>query len=457
MIGFLRIIKALIAHRFFYHMGTSRINIALYLVLRLLETLYLPFRTKANKTEDLGESAVKILQNLGPIYIKFGQSLSTRPDIIGENISGQLKNLQDKLPPFPAHIAKKTIENTFDKKINEIFAEFDDKEVAAASIAQVHRAKLISGEKVAVKILRPGIHKEYSDNIQMLYFMAKMAGFLAADSARLRFKDVIDLSKQIMVRELDLSLEAASLSQIGDNTKNDNETEIPEVFWEYTAPNVLVTKWLDGVSIYDTKELERRGIDKSEVSKKLAIMFFNQAYRDGYFHADLHPGNIFVTKTGNIGLIDFGVVGTIPEKDRIAVTEILYNFLKKDYMRIAQIHMDVGYIPKDSDLELFALNCRIIGEAIVGEELKNISVGKILGRLFKITKDFGMEVQPQLLLLQKTTIVVEGVGRMLNPELNMWKLAEPWVKKWAIKNISPEAKILRFLRGELDRFLSKML
>ena len=258
-----------------------------------------------------------------------------------------------------------------------------------------------------------------------------------------------------MHQELDFTLEAASASEMRDNAKNDDDIIIPKVYWDFTSHDILTTQWIEGISIYDKKALQKAGLDTIDISAKIAVMFFGQAYRDGVFHADLHPGNIFVCKDGRIALVDFGIMGRLPEKDRLAVAEILHAFLKRDYIRVAQIHIDVGYVPANTDLTLFAQNCRAIGEPIVGMSSHEISVGKLLTQLFKMTKTFGMETQPQLLMIQKTTVVVEGIGRMLNPDMNLWKLAEPWIKKWAIKNISPEAKILRMVKRILQELEQK--
>lgn len=439
----------------FKYGGRKRFGFVFYIKGRIYELILTPFRTSKYKSKNLGESLLKFMQNAGPIYIKFGQNLSTRPDIIGEEIAESLKKLQDKLPPFSEEEVKIALAEEFQSQ--DIFDDFDYKPVAAASIAQVHKAKLKSGEKVAVKILRPAIHKEYERDINFLYFCAKFSRFLISDSERLKPKEVVDLSKKIMECELDLLLEAANASELKNNMAKDNNIIIPDVFWNCSTKRILVSSWIDGVSVYNIKAIAKYNLDIEDISRKIAVMFFNQAYRDGVFHADLHPGNIMVTKEGKIALVDFGIVGRLPEKDRLAVSEILYCFIHKDYMRIAEIHEEVGYIPQGSDLELFAQRSRIIGETIVGSSLKNISVAKTLEHIFNLTKEFGMETQPQLLLLQKTTIVVEGIGRLLNPELNMWKLAEPWIKKWAAKNISPEAKVLRILKTELNRIWNKFV
>jgi len=455
MIDSLRIFTVMSLHQIFFHMGYKRLNFFVFVLGRLYEVLLFPFRKNRHKSNSLGEALLKTLQNAGPIYIKFGQTLSTRPDIIGEEVANYLRQLQDKLPPFASEKTRKILENEFGKPVNHIFSSFEDIPVAAASISQVHKAVLKDGKTVAVKVLRPGIKKKYERDIKLLYFWAKISIFLLKDAKRLKPLEIVKVSRNIMDHELDLLMEAAASSEMRDNCKNDSNILVPQVYWKYTTSIILTSEWIDGISIYDAELIKKAGLDTVTISQKIATMFFNQAYRDGFFHADLHPGNIMVTKDGNIALVDFGIVGRLPEKDRLAVTEILDGFLKKDYNRIARIHVNLGYIPHDADAGMFALRCRAIGEPIIGVSVQDISVANLLSRLFKITRDFGMEVQPQLLLLQKTTLVVEGIGRTLNPELNMWQLAEPWIKKWAAKNISPEAKILRILKGVIDKLVQK--
>ena len=415
--------------------------------------LLIPFRRAKHRAKN---KLINCIYDLGPIYIKFGQTLSTRPDIIGEEFANNLRQLQDNLPPFSFQIIRKIIETSFNKKLEEIFMNFDEKPIAAASISQVHKAILHNGHQVAVKVLRPEIHLLYSRDIKLLYFLSKFAKYIIQDVARLKPHDIIKSFENIMHQELDFMLEAASASEMRDNAKNDRDILVPKVYWEFTNTDVLTTEWLDGISIYDKEALEKAGLNIIDIAAKIAVMFFNQAYRDGVFHADLHPGNVMVCKDGRIGLVDFGIIGRLPEKDRLAVAEILHAFIKRDYMRVAQVHIDAGYVPANTDLALFAQSCRAIGEPIVGMSAKQISVGKLLTQLFKMTRTFGMETQAQLLMIQKTTVVVEGIGRMLNPDMNLWTLAEPWIKKWAVKNISPEAKILRVMKRVVTKLMEEV-
>ncbi len=420
--------------------------------------------------EDYGKRLIDCLSELGPIYIKFGQTLSTRPDLVGAEIAGYLRLLQDKLPPFDSGVAREIIEREFGE--NDVIpwldhgihnnnwiplqargmtiSYFNDTPIAAASISQVHKAQLATGEYVAVKILRPGIHKKYNRDIKLLYFLAKIISKFSK-AKRLKPIKVVDKFHETMRFELDLRLEAAASSELMDNMRNDINVIIPKIYWDLTSENILTTEWLEGTSIYDTSLLKELGLEPAKIAQNFAVMFFNQAYRDGFFHADLHAGNILVNKQGKIILLDFGIMGRLKEKDRLAVAESLFGFLNRDYKLVAKVHLRAGYIPSNTDLDLFAQSCRAVTEPIVGTPTKNISIGKLLAHLFKITEDFGMEVQPELLLLQKTLIMVEGIGRQLDGNVNMWQLAEPWIKKWAVKNLSPEAKLLRLVKHYLDR------
>jgi len=449
MLDLLRIITIISLYR----LGTNiRLGKLVFFVAKIYELILIPFRRKKHSVNRL----VNCLYDLGPIYVKFGQTLSTRPDIIGDELADSLRGLQDSLPPFDFSEVRRIIETSFNTKLEEIFLEFDEVSIAAASISQVHKAILHNGDKVAVKILRPEVHTLYCRDIKLLYSLAKLSQYVMKDISRLKLLEIVKSFEDTMYQELDFMLEAASASEIRDNAKNDRNVIIPKVYWDFTSADILITEWIDGISIYDKRALEGAGLDLIDISSKIALIFFNQAYRDGVFHADLHPGNVMVCKDGRIGLVDFGIIGRLPEKDRLAVAEILYAFIKRDYIRVAQIHIDAGYVPMDTDLGLFAQSCRAIGEPIVGMSAQDISVGKLLTQLFKMTKTFGMETQPQLLMIQKTTIVVEGIGRRLNSKMNLWKLAEPWIKKWALKNISPEAKILRFVKKVIREWVKQV-
>ncbi len=389
------------------------------------------------------ERLVNGLETLGPIYIKFGQALSTRPDLVGYETATQLKFLQDKLPPFPISLAQQAIQQEFGKSSEELFQKFWEEPIAAASISQVHKAQLFSGELIVLKILRPGIYKKYQCDLKLLYFIARLSSFFLPKLKRLKPLEVVNVFNETMQSELNLRLEAAAASELSDNFLGDTTIYIPKIYWALTTENILTTEWVEGASIYNTNDIVNYGLEPKQIAAKIAIIFFNQAYRDGFFHADLHPGNILIKPDGRIALLDFGITGRLAESDRISIGESLLGFLKRDYKLVASSHLKAGYIPPNTNLNLFAQYCRTICEPIIGLPIKQISIGKLLGELFQITQKFGMETQPQLLLLQKTMVMVEGIGQTLDPEINMWELATPWIKKWAVKNLSFEAKLLR--------------
>ncbi|MGI4775637.1 MAG: 2-polyprenylphenol 6-hydroxylase [Janthinobacterium lividum] len=455
IINLLRMLSVISKQRLLTHCDEFDLPIRVKIIGRFLELLLCPLVLFQRPLNDFGKRMSNCLEQLGPIYIKLGQTLSTRPDLVGAKIATSLKYLQDALPQFSSDIAKTIIKKEFDKEIKEIFTYFSEEVIASASIAQVHQAQLLSGELVAVKILRPGIRKKYMDDINLLFLFAKIGLKISKTMNRLRPLEVIEVFVNTMNQELDLRTEAAAMSEVADNSAMDLNICIPKIYWQFNSSNILVTQWIDGISIYDTEGLLKRNIDRVELSKNIAVMFFNQAYEYGLFHADLHPGNILVKDTGKIALLDFGIMGRLADTDRLAIAEILAAFLRRDYLRVAQVHIKNGYVPKITNPYSFASSCRTIYEPMIGVASKDISIGKLLMRLFEITKQFGMETQPQLLLLQKTMVIIEGIGQSLNPDLNMWELAKPWITKWAIKNLSPEAKILRTLKAMINQLLDK--
>lgn len=422
----------------------------LYSLFRILLILIYHQITPFNKIK--GEKLVLALQKMGPSFIKLGQTLSTRPDIIGEDIATQLSSLQDNISPFPSKIAIQIIENELGKKLEEIFLDFSFAPVAAASIAQVHKAITLDGKKVAVKILRPNIKKQLNRDIKLFKLLAKFINIL---KPRLKADKIVEILENTIKFELDFRLEAASASELRDNFQDSQEFYIPEIFWQYTSQKILVTEWIEGISIYDIDALKAAGFDLTDICKKFAISFFNQAFRDGFFHADMHPGNLFIDAKGRIAAVDFGIMGRMDKKTRIYIAEILRGFLNRDYKYVAKIHFDAGYVPATESQEQFTLALRSIGEPIIGQPLNKISVAKLLAQLFQITEDFNMETQPQLLLLQKTMVLVEGVGSMLNKDLNMWELAEPWIAKWAKNNLGFDAKIIELVKDLLEKYLGK--
>lgn len=409
-----------------------------------------------------GQRLAKALEHMGPSFIKLGQTLSIRADVVGDEIAADLAFLRDKLPPFPYGQARIMIEHDFGKPLASLFSAFEDVPVAAASIAQVHKAVTTEGKHVAVKILRPGIEKAFARDIALFFWIARMLETLRPSLRRLKPTEVIRTLEHSVRLEMDLRFEAAAASELKENCKNDEGFYVPEVDWQRTSHRILTLEWVDGIPIDNQPALIAAGHDLTKLSGQLAIIFFNQAYRDGYFHADLHPGNLFVNAKGEIVPVDFGIMGRLDKQTKVYVAEILRGFLKKDYYRVAQVHFTAGYVPSHQSLGDFQQACRSIGEPIVGLPLNRISIAHLLAQLFKITEDFEMETQPQLLLLQKTMVLVEGVGSILDPEVNMWKLAEPWIERWAMQNLSPQAQVkdmashLATLLRNLPEQLSKL-
>ncbi len=411
-----------------------------------------------------GERLAKALEELGPVFIKFGQTLATRSDIIGEEIANDLAKLQDKLPPSVNFKASEEIERELHVKIDSIFSDFNNKAVAAASIAEVFKATTTEGKIVAVKILRQGIEKQFARDIQLFFWLAHLIERKLPFTKRLKPIEVVKTFAQTVKIEMDLRLEGAAASELKENLENDKGVYIPEIDWQRTSKRVLTIEWIEGIPIHDTKKLVEQGFNLKILCKNFAILFFNQAYRDGFFHADLHPGNVLVDKLGRIVLIDFGIMGRLDKKTRIYITEILRGFLQRDYLYVAKVHFAAGYVPSNQSLYSFAQACRSVGEIIVGVQSNKISVAKLLSHLFQVTKAFEMETQPQLLLIQKTTVLVEGVGLMLNPEVNVWTLAGPWIEQWASQNIGFDAKIVdaivdyaEFFRHTLPKYIQEII
>lgn len=388
-----------------------------------------------------GKKLAAAFESLGSVFVKIGQILSSRNDFLGENIARELSYLQDKVAYFSFEEVKQIIKKELGYEINELYLEFSEKPVAAASIAQVHKAITHEGKEVAVKVLRPGIEEQFDLDISGFILLARIVEFFSKRARRLKPVAVFERIRKSVKFEMDLRFEAAGASEMLENFLHSNDVIIPEVDWKRTSQRVLTIGWVDGISIYETDKIIEAGFDLKEVAAKLAVMFFNQAYKYGFFHADLHPGNIFLTSDGKVALVDFGILGRLDKETRLYVARILRGFIRKDYMEISQIHFDAGYIAQDQCPYQFAQGLRAIGEPIVGLPVNEISIGKLLAQLFKLTEDFNMNIQPQLLLLQKTTILVEAIGYKLDKSVNLWKLAEPWIEDWAIENLGIEARV----------------
>lgn len=401
--------------------------------------LAIPFKPLGYKGDPNLQPATRALTALGPAYIKFGQILSTRPDVVGEEMAKQLRVLQDQLPAFPTEVAKAAVEKELGKEVDTIFSEFSEP-VAAASIAQVHKARLKStGEDVAVKVLRPGVEKAFQKDIDAFYLAARMVELFSPGSRRLRPMDVIEHFAGVVHGELDLRLESAAASEYAANTKDDAGFQLPAIKWDYSARRVMTLSWAEGVPLGDNAAIDAIGVDRVELSERILALFLQHALRDGFFHGDMHQGNLKVAENGDIIALDFGIMGHIDEYTRRVYAEILFGFIRKDYKRVAEVHFEAGYVPADKNVEEFARALRAVGEPIFGMDADHISMARLLAYLFEVTERFGMETRTELILLQRTMVVVEGVARSLNPQMNIWQVASPIVTDYITKSIGPKA------------------
>jgi len=391
------------------------------------------------------------LQDIGPPAIKLGQTLSTRPDLVGAQAADNLSKLQDDLPPAPFHTIKTAIEDAFEAPLESLFASFDPRPVGAASIAQVHRAVTADGREVAVKVLRPGIEQEFARAIDTYEWAAAQVETLGGEAARLRPRMVVAYFKQWTARELDLQREAASASELKENMVAEPGYHVPEIDWRRTARRVLTLEWLDGIKLNERDALIEAGHDCKALAAILVRSFLRQAIVDGFFHADLHHGNLFALPDGRIAVSDFGIMGRIDRQARVWLAEILYGLITGDYRRVAEIHFEAQYVPAHHNVAEFATALRAAGEPIRGLPVKEISVGRMLESLFSITRDFDMPTQPHLLLLQKTIVMIEGVASKLDPDINMWETAEPFLRDWMRSELGPETfladRIIGIVRG----------
>ena len=411
----------------------------------LLRVMTVPLSPFGLKGDPETPAIPRALTALGPAYVKFGQILSTRPDIVGPEIARNLRILQDRLPPFPEAAARATIEAETGRAVDEMFARFDPP-VAAASIAQVHPAILRdTGEKAAVKVLRPGVERRFQVDIDSFYFIARTVETLLPATRRLRPTAVVEHFEGVVLAEMDLRLEAASASEFRDNTRDDRLFQVPQVHWDMSGRRVLAMEWVEGAPMGDVEALQAMGLDITGLSERIIQSFLRHALHDGFFHADMHQGNLKVREDGAILALDFGIMGRIDPLTRRYYAEILFGFLNRDYRRIAEVHFEAGYVPADQDIDHFAQALRSIGEPIFGQDVSRISMARLLAHLFEVTERFGMRTRTELILLQRTMVVVEGVGRSLNPHVNIWTAAKPVVETWMRDNLGPKA-VARDLR-----------
>ncbi len=406
-------------------------------------------KKQIDMNKDEGERLSSSLESMGTTFIKLGQFLATRPDIIGEELSKKLENLQDKLPPFSLLQAKEIIKNDLGEDTYNSIINLSEP-VAAASIAQVHKAQINDNgtiKDVAIKILRPNIKKIFNEEIDAIMLFAFLVESFIKKTERLKLVEVVFLLKEITNLEMDLRFEAAAANEYAENTKNDVGFRVPKIYWNFTSENVMTLDWVDGVSIRETEELKNRNLNTEKIAEDIIQNFLRHAVRDGFFHADMHQGNIFIDNNGHIVPIDFGIMGRLDKMNKRFLAEILFGFIQRDYRKVAEVHLIAGLVPKNVPIDDLAQALRSIGEPIFGQEVKDISGGKLLKQLFDVTEKFNMQTQPQLLLLQKTMVVVEGVARKLNPKTNIWTTSKPVLESWLKETKDPLATINETLQN----------
>ena len=394
---------------------------------------------KIEVTQDEGERLSNSLESMGTTFIKLGQFLATRPDIIGEELSKKLENLQDKLPPFSQSQAQEIIRNDLGEDTYNSIINLSEP-IAAASIAQVHKAQINDNKTikdVAVKILRPNIKRIFNEEIDAMMLFAFLIESFIKKTKRLKLVEVVFLLKEITNLEMDLRFEAAAANEYAENTKNDVGFRVPKIYWNFTSENVMTLDWVDGVSIRETDELKKRNLNTEKIAEDIIQNFLRHAVRDGFFHADMHQGNIFIDNNGFIVPIDFGIMGRLDKMSKRFLAEILFGFIQRDYRKVAEVHLVAGLVPKQVPIDDLAQALRSIGEPIFGQAVKDISGGKLLKQLFDVTEKFNMQTQPQLLMLQKTMVVVEGVARKLNPNTNIWTTSKPVLENWLKETKNP--------------------
>ena len=405
-----------------------------------------------------GPRLSRALERMGPAYLKLGQFLATRPDVVGVVLARDLESLQDRLPPFPQAEAEAVIATSLERQINQAFASFSPA-VAAASIAQVHRGEVLRDgvrHPVAVKVLRPNVASRFRRDLSDFFFVAHKAEAYSSEARRLRLVEVINTMSRSVTMEMDLRLEAAALSEMAENTDGDPDFRVPTVDWDRTTHNVLTMEWIDGIPLSDHARLEQANVDLPDLGRKVIQSFLRHALRDGFFHADMHPGNLFLDPDGRLVAVDFGIMGRLGDKERRFLAEILLGFITRNYRRVAEVHFEAGYVPSHHSVENFAQAIRAIGEPIHNRTAEEISMARLLTLLLEVTGLFDMRTRPELILLQKTMVVVEGVARSFNPRLDIWRVAEPVVREWIERNLGPVGRLQSAASGagELARVLT---
>ncbi len=422
--------------------------LAIKVLFKILSFSFFP-KQQVDINRDEGERLSSSLESMGTTFIKLGQFLATRPDIIGEELSKKLENLQDKLPAFSLNQAKEIIKKDLGDETYNLLINLSEP-VAAASIAQVHKAQIDDNgtiKDVAIKILRPDIKKIFNEEIDAIMLFAFFVESFMKKTKRLKLVEVVFLLKEITNLEMDLRFEAAAANEYAENTKNDVGFRVPEIYWNFTSENVMTLDWIDGISIRETEELKKRNLNTEKIAENIIQNFLRHAVRDGFFHADMHQGNIFIDNNGHIIPIDFGIMGRLDKMSKRFLAEILFGFIQRDYRKVAEVHLIAGLVPKEVPIDDLAQALRSIGEPIFGQAVKDISGGKLLKQLFDVTEKFNMQTQPQLLMLQKTMVVVEGVARKLNPNTNIWTTSKPVLESWLKETKDPMTTINETLKS----------
>ncbi|GMR18749.1 MAG: ubiquinone biosynthesis regulatory protein kinase UbiB [Gammaproteobacteria bacterium] len=411
----------------------------------------IPWRWRSRDKVSRGARLRQALEELGPIFVKFGQMLSVRPDLTPEDIAQELTKLQDQVPAFAGDQAVDIIEQSYGDVLGQHFRKFDREPVASASVAQVHFAELLDGTEVAVKVLRPGIEQVIERDLELLYALARLAMRYWADARRLRLVEVIDEFSKSIHDELDLVQEAANASQLRANFADSDMLYVAKVFWDHTRRNVMVMERIHGIPVSDIDALRAAGIDMRKLAYDGVEIFFTQAFRDGFFHADMHPGNIFVSPEGQYRAVDFGIMGSLGETDKRYLAQNFLAFFNRDYRAVAEAHLRAGWVPAETRPEEFEAAIRAVCEPIFAKPIKDISFGRLLLHLFQTARRFNMEVQPQLVLLQKTLFQIEGLGRQLYPDLDLWVTAKPYLERWMSEQLGPRA-LIKTLRKEIPKW-----
>ena len=436
--------------------GLDEIVLATHLFRPFRFLLYiLPWHWVRRDLPPRAERIRRTLEELGPIFVKFGQMLSTRRDLLPDDVAQELAKLQDRVPPFPGEEARAIVEKSLGKPVAELFETFNEQPHASASIAQVHLARLQSGQDVVVKVVRPGIQKTIARDIGLLYVVADLAERYWREGRRLRPREVVTEYEKTITDELDLLREAANASQLRRNFQDSELLYVPEVYWPFCRRQVMVMERIYGTPISDVAELRRQGVDLKKLSARGVEIFFTQVFRHSFFHADMHPGNIFVSPTGRYIAVDFGIMGTLSPTDQRYLAENFVAFFKRDYRRVAELHVQSGWVPAGTRVEEFESAIRTVCEPIFERPLKDISFGQLLLRLFQTARRFHMEVQPQLVLLQKTLLNIEGLGRELYPDLDLWQTAKPFLERWMSEQVGVRA-FFKSLRNNLPLWGEKL-